>query len=64
MAMPHQTASSLRVIQNDPRGSDLPATVLIWKLEETWCFVLERAERVSFHLEKLYVRNETHWVTG
>lgn len=22
------------------------------------------AERVSFHLEKLYVRNETHWVTG
>lgn len=39
---------------------DLPATVLIWKLEETWCFVLEMAERVTFHMEKLYVINERH----
>lgn len=63
-ATPRQAAPSLRVIQNNPRWSDLPATVLIWELEETWCFVLEMAERISFHLEKLYVRNETHWVTG
>lgn len=26
--------------------------------------VLKMAERVSFYLEKLYVRSETHWVTG